>query len=71
MPIETLRLTVHGMTCGNCARGVERKLAGTTGVSRATVDLAGEAATIEYDAGQVKPESLAEAVRQLGYEVPA
>ena len=46
MPIETLRLTVHGMTCGNCARGVERKLAGTTGVSRATVDLAGEAATI-------------------------
>jgi copper chaperone CopZ len=32
MAIQTLSLTVHGMTCGNCARSVERKLAGTRGV---------------------------------------
>jgi copper chaperone len=71
MAIETLHLTVRGMTCGNCARGVERKLAGTAGVTRAVVDLNGAAATVEYDAAQVKPEALAEAVRELGYEVPA
>jgi copper chaperone CopZ len=71
MATETLHLTVHGMTCGNCARSVERKLTGTAGVSKAVVDLAGAAATVEYDAAQVKPESLAEAVRQLGFQVPA
>ena len=59
------------MTCGNCARSVERKLTGTAGVTKAVVDLNGAAATVEYDAGKVKPESLAEAVRQLGFQVPA
>jgi len=64
-------MTVQGMTCGNCARSVERKLTGTPGVTKAAVDLAGAAATVEYDSLRVKPESLADAVRQLGYEVPA
>ena len=71
MAIETLKLPVHGMRCQNCARGVERKLAATAGVRQATVDLAGRTATVEYDAEQVKPEALAAAVRQLGYQVPA
>jgi copper chaperone CopZ len=59
------------MTCGNCARSVERKLAGTRGVSKAAVDLDAAKAVVEYDAGVVTPEALADAVRQLGYEVPA
>jgi copper chaperone CopZ len=71
MAIETLHLTVHGMTCGNCARSVERKLTGTAGVTKAVVDLTASAATVDYDSAQVKPETLAGAVRQLGYEVPA
>jgi copper chaperone CopZ len=71
MAIETLHLTVHGMTCGNCARSVERKLSGTPGVTKAVVDLNGEAATVEYDIGLVKPEVLVEAVRSLGYEAAA
>lgn len=71
MATETVCLTVRGMTCGNCARSVERKLSGTRGVSKAVVDLQGSAATVEYDAEQVKPEVLAAAVRQLGFEVPA
>ena len=69
--METVRLTVQGMTCGNCARSVERKLSSTAGVVKASVDLSGAAATVEYDPAQVQPEKLAEAVRQLGFEVPA
>ncbi|HUI54956.1 MAG TPA: heavy metal-associated domain-containing protein [Bryobacteraceae bacterium] len=71
MATETLHLTVKGMTCAHCARSVERKLAGTKGVSKAVVDLDGASATVEYDAEVVQPPVLAEAVRQLGYEVPA
>ena len=59
------------MTCANCARSVERKLAGTPGVTKAAVDLQAATATVEYDADVVKPETLASAVRALGYEVPA
>ncbi len=71
MAIQSLHLPVRGMTCGNCARSVERTLAGTPGVTKATVDLQGGSATVEYDPDRVKPEGLANAIRQLGYEVPA
>jgi copper chaperone CopZ len=71
MAIQTINLAVRGMTCGNCARSVERKLASTPGVTKAAVDLNAGRATVEYDAELVKPEVLANEVRQLGYEVPA
>jgi copper chaperone CopZ len=71
MAIQTLTMPVHGMTCGGCARTVEKKLSSTPGVAKVTVDLAGESATVEYDAAAVQPETLAKAVRLLGYEVPA
>jgi len=71
MATETLRLSIRGMSCANCARSVERTLSSTPGVTKATVDLANSSATVEYDANLVKPSVLAEAVRDLGYEVPA
>jgi len=71
MLAQTLKMKVGGMTCGNCSRSVERKLSATPGVTKATVDLVNASATVEYDADMVKPETLADAVRQLGYEVPA
>lgn len=69
--METVRMSVQGMTCGNCARSVERKLSATAGVAKATVDLVGSSATVEYDPAQVQPQKLAETVRQLGFQVPA
>jgi Cu+-exporting ATPase len=71
MAMETLNLPVRGMTCANCARSVERRLAATLGVRKASVDLQAATATVEYDTGMVQPEALANAVRALGYEVPA
>ena len=67
----TIDLAVKGMTCDNCARSVERKLTSTPGVTKATVNLKAGQAHVEYDPDLVKPEVLANAVRQLGYEVPA
>ena len=71
MAIETVQLSVQGMTCGNCARTVERALTSTPGVTKASVDLAQSRATVEYDVDLVKPEALADAIRDIGYEVPA
>jgi Cu+-exporting ATPase len=71
MATETVKLSVHGMTCGNCARGVQLTLSRTPGVIRATVDQVAASAQVEYDPARVKPEVLAAAVRELGYDVPA
>ena len=71
MTPRTLQLTVKGMTCNNCARSVERTLASTPGVTKATVDLKNERANVEYNEDLVKPEVLEKAVRELGYEVAA
>jgi copper chaperone CopZ len=68
MAVETLNLSVHGMTCANCARSVERKLLGVPGVTNASVSLEAASATVEYDTELVKPEMFAKAVRELGYE---
>jgi len=71
---ENLQAGRRGRTAGGAdqsARTVERTLARTPGVTRAAVDLQAASAIVEYDPGVVKPEALAEAVRDLGYEVPA
>ena len=71
MANQILNLPVRGMTCANCARSVERRLGATLGVTKAAVDLQAATATVEYDTEMVEPETLASAVRALGYEVPA
>ena len=70
MAIENVQLMVEGMTCANCVRSVERKLAATPGVTKATVNLEAGRASVEYDPARVQPDALANAIRQLGYEVP-
>jgi Cu+-exporting ATPase len=71
MDHSTVKFSIHGMTCANCARSVERKLAATPGVGKASVDLSSASAEVEYDPARATPETLASAIRQLGYEVGA
>ncbi len=71
MTPRILELKIKGMTCNNCARSVERTLASTPGVTKATVDLKAERASVEYNEDLVRPEVLEKAVRELGYEVAA
>jgi copper chaperone CopZ len=40
------------------------------GVLKASVNLEAGQAAVEYDPGRVQPDALANAVRQLGYDVP-
>jgi copper chaperone CopZ len=65
---QKAELAVEGMTCGGCVRAVEKKLTSLAGVSAARVNLAGKAAEVDYDAGQVQPAEMAAAVSMLGFE---
>jgi len=62
-PIE---LDIDGMTCASCVARVEKALANVPGVTRASVNLATERATVETEAG-VTASRLADAVKQAGY----
>ncbi len=69
MTYQTAKIPVEGMTCGNCARTVERKLSTRPGVTKAQVDLAGGLATVEFDADRTQLPDLVTAIQQLGYRV--
>ncbi|WP_080423414.1 heavy metal translocating P-type ATPase [Burkholderia ubonensis] len=63
-PIE---LEIEGMTCASCVARVEKALANVPGVTRASVNLATERATVDA-AGGVTTAQLVDAVRQAGYQ---
>jgi copper chaperone CopZ len=59
---------VNGMTCGGCARHVEKALRSVPGVTGVTVDLARGLATVE---GQATFQALAASLEAAGYELVA
>ncbi|MCO7138194.1 heavy metal translocating P-type ATPase [[Clostridium] leptum] len=61
-------LKVGGMTCASCSAAVERVLNKIDGVSEATVNLAAEKATIQYDPSKVSLSDLKEAIQKAGFE---
>lgn len=65
--MATATLKVSGMSCEHCVRAVTQALQGTEGVQRASVDLQGARATVEYDESKTNPRALAGAVIDEGY----
>jgi Cu+-exporting ATPase len=66
--MQTIDIGIHGMTCANCSARVERVLRRLPGVAEATVNLATERASVQFDPSAVGPENLARAVSEAGYE---
>jgi Cu+-exporting ATPase len=60
-------LDIGGMTCAACVNRIEKTLSRVDGVAAATVNLAAETATVEYDRERVSVETLREAVASAGY----
>jgi Cu2+-exporting ATPase len=60
---------VTGLSCASCASNVEVKLNKQPGVVRASVNLASQVATIEYNPALVKPLNLKESVVSIGYDL--
>jgi Cu+-exporting ATPase len=69
-PPQRVDLPVSGMTCAACARTIERTLSNTPGVERASVNLATNTATVEFDPDRVQVGDFIGAIEELGYGVP-
>ncbi len=66
-PAQTVALDVTGMKCAGCVRAVEQELEKCGGVMAATVNLATEVATVQYQADVVNPTELAEKLTEAGF----
>lgn len=67
----TAEMDVTGMHCQSCVALIEETLSETEGVARASVDLEGASAVVEYDPAAVSLDDLLGLVTELGYEAAA
>ena len=64
---QTVAIDITGMKCAGCVRVVEQELQQCAGVMRATVNLATEVATVQYEPTQVEPTALADTLTAAGF----
>jgi copper chaperone len=63
--MESLHLTIEGMTCSHCVRAVEGRLKQTPGVEVQTVNVG--SAELRYDPARTNVEQIADAIADEGY----
>ncbi|KAM8910173.1 copper-transporting ATPase 1 [Spinachia spinachia] len=66
--LSSVSLGVVGMTCGSCVQSIEQRIASLPGVIHIKVSLEQKNATVIFDHSQHSPESLAEAIEDMGFE---
>ena len=65
---ETIRFPVSGMTCGSCVNRIMKVVGKVDGVTKVSVDLRAETATVRREPALVSNAALAAAVAAAGYE---
>jgi len=67
---RTLELPVHGMDCGDCAKGVQKAIAALPGVESVNVLLTSEKAVVRFDPQRVQLAAMRSAIEGAGYRSP-
>ncbi len=66
--VQKTTIPISGISCASCIATIERALKHTRGVVAATVNLATNAATVEYLPAAITLQDLRRAIRDVGYE---
>ncbi len=69
MSLKQITLPIQGMTCASCVVHVEGGLNEVEGVEKASVNLANERATVQFDPEKTTVDQMVAAVRDVGYDV--
>lgn len=67
--MEKVTLNVEGMSCGHCVKAVEGSVGKLQGVSNVKVHLENGTVDVEYNANEVKLETIKETIDDQGYDV--
>ncbi|BCA79894.1 heavy metal translocating P-type ATPase [Desulfuromonas sp. AOP6] len=68
---DTVVFPVHGMKCQKCVGRVREALLALDGVTEVQVSLEDLQAKVSVESGRIQRDTLVEAVRQAGFQVPA
>ena len=69
--METVSMTVKGMTCGGCVASVTRVLKALPGVGEVEVTLQPGAAKVSFDPARAAMPALRAAIEDAGFDVVA
>lgn len=67
--METITMTIDGMTCGGCVASVTRVLSNLPGIADVAVSLAPPQARITYDPATLPRKTIETAIEDAGYGV--
>jgi len=67
--MDTLTLTVTGMTCGGCENAVKRGLARLDGVGDVAASHADARVVVTFDPSRVSPDQIRARIGAMGYDV--
>lgn len=67
--MSSITLPIGGMTCAACARRIEKVLGKLDGIETASVNLATEKATIQYNPQTVRLPAIKATIEKIGYQV--
>jgi copper chaperone len=65
--MQSVTMTINGMSCGHCVASVQRALKAVAGVQDADVKIG--AATVRFDPATASMDQVKDAVEDAGYEV--
>ena len=69
-PSKRITLPIHGMSCASCVNRIQTQLAKLDGVVDASVNLATQSASIEFDPTKISTDEFRKSIEDVGYEVP-
>lgn len=67
--MQTVTLTVEGMSCGHCVKAVETGVNELNGIENVTVNLEDANVAVSYDDEKVSVDEIKEAIEEQGYDV--
>ena len=67
--METITMTIDGMSCGGCVASVTRVLRGLPGVADVTVTLSPPQALVTFDPATAPRKAIEAAIEDAGYGV--
>ncbi|MGG5358827.1 MULTISPECIES: copper chaperone CopZ [unclassified Enterococcus] len=62
------QFSIQGMSCDHCVQRVEKAIGQLEGVQKVKVNLKKEKSVVKFDDTQLAPETIVEAVNELGYQ---
>ncbi|MDF2941684.1 MAG: copA [Herbinix sp.] len=65
---NNVTIPIGGMTCAACAQRVEKAIAKLEGITKVSVNLATEKATVEYDSQIIRLSAIKQCIEKTGYK---